>query len=181
MKARKFLATTAALAGLLSAQAASAQAATQTCVKQDDLADAVVFTMPIAYAAFTEKCSGQLASDGFMAREGDAFISQYTALQDDTWPGAYAFFKTFAAKEGEDDAMAELFESLPIEVMQPFFELMIQSELSKAINVKDCSQIERVAEPLAPLPPENLGTLVATLFDLIPDIEDPKICPIETQ
>ncbi|GAA4643763.1 hypothetical protein GCM10023115_17230 [Pontixanthobacter gangjinensis] len=178
MKSR-FTATTIALAALISAQVTSAQEAGQTCVKQEDLTDAVLFVMPVAYSAFQEKCSGQLESDGFVAREGEIFISRYAGLQEKAWPGAYSFFKTFAVRDAKDDEMSTLFDSLPPELLRPFFELMIEAELGKSIKSADCEKIERVLEPLAPLPPQNFGTLVSTIFDIIPDIQNPKICPVK--
>ncbi|MFZ1741916.1 MAG: hypothetical protein WAT93_03630 [Pontixanthobacter sp.] len=160
------------MTALFTAQVASAQ----SCIKQQDLADAVVFTMPIAYQTFSEKCAGQLAQDGFVAREGDAFAAGFSGLQDDTWPGAYSFFKSLPQKESGEDEMSDLFDNLPAEVMRPIFELIIAEKLSGEIKVQDCSKIEQIIEPLGPLPPENFGTLVARIFNLIPGKSGPEIC-----
>lgn len=161
--------------GLIGSQAASAQ---QKCVKQTDLADAMVYSVPLAYSAYTTKCRGELSDNGFIATDGDEFISRYSALQDQRWTGAFEFLKTFMAKGDSSDPTMAMIASLPPESLRPFVDAMVEMEISKEIKLADCGKIERVLEPLAPLPPENLGRLVAVVMDLLPDNREPALCPV---
>lgn len=172
------LAVAAALFALIQPQAAMAKA----CVKQEDLADAMVYVMPVAYDAFTSKCATKLSDDGFVAREGDAFIAKYAALHDQTWDGAYGFLKTFMDKgAAADDPMLKMFDDMPAETIQPFVDAIIKMKLSEEIKIKDCVKIEQILEPLAPLPPENLGMLVSRVVALMPERREPNICPLESK
>jgi len=159
----------------------------QQCVEEDDLSAAVVYFMPIAYSAFASKCSAALAEDGFVNTQGEAFIAPYLERQDDAWTGAFEVFKVFAEKdksdekESESDEMAALFESMPPEVLRPFLDTIVEMEIAKEIKLDSCVKVERLIEPLAPLPPENLGTLTAVVIGMVPDIKDPQICANEPQ
>jgi len=182
-KAYKFAVTALASTTLLAPTAVMAQ----QCVQEDDLSDAVVYFMPIAFSAFTSKCAAALSEDGFINTQGEAFIAPYLERQDDAWAGAFEVFKVFAdkdksdEKESEPDEMAVLFESMPPEVLRPFLDTIVEMEIAKEIKLDSCVKVERLIEPLAPLPPENLGTLTAVVVSMVPDIKDPQICANDPQ
>lgn len=164
------------LAALLSAQAAQAQAEAKACVQQADLADAVVYAMPILTKAVRGKCGSALSSSGFMARQGDAFIAPYVERQPAAWPGAMRLLAQFAGDAGEGADMMQMFNSLPPETVRPLFDAIIEQKVAEEIKVADCGKIERGVELLSPLPPENVSGLVTFLFDLA-KVDNPKICP----
>ncbi len=174
----RYAATALASCALFTPQIAAAQ----QCIEEDDLADAVVYFMPVAFSAFTNKCSSALSQEGFVHTRGDAFIAPYTDRQDEAWDGTYRVFKAFAAKgkgdskAGQPDEMMDMFDSMPPDVIRPFVDAIVHAEIAKEIKLDNCTKVERLLEPMAPLPPENLGTLIARTVGMIPEINEPKVC-----
>lgn len=166
----KMAAASAAIFALAQPQIAMAQ----NCVDQENISDAMIYSMPLLVSAFSAKCGDELADNGFMSVQGDAFTAQYLNRQDAAWPGAYKLLMQFAAKDG-DEAMANLFAALPEESVRPFIDAIIEQKVAEEIKVKDCGKIERGVEMLAPLPPENMGGLLAFLMDMA-NVKDPIVC-----
>jgi hypothetical protein len=104
------------------------------CIQEDDLADAVVYFMPVAYSAFTTKCAASLADDGFINQEGDAFIEGFASKQEGAWSGAFNVFKVFAGKRDKDGSMSSMFDAMPPEALRPFFDSLVQMENAKEIK-----------------------------------------------
>lgn len=174
---RRIIAPALAFTALASATAAQAQ---QTpCVQPADLADAMVYVMPVAYDAARTACGNRFAASGFMAREGDAYIAQFREGQDKAWPGAFRFLKTFmdqdAAKGGKSADMAATISALPEEALRPFVEALVGQMIAGEIKPDSCGKIERGIELLSPLPSDNLGGLIAFIVELA-DIKNPPVC-----
>lgn len=164
------------LTALMFGQAAQAQASAAACVQQADLADAVVYAMPILTSAVRGKCAATLSSNGFMAVQGDAFVAPYAARQAAAWPGALRMLSQFAGEGKESEEMTQMFNALPAETVRPLFDAIIEQKVAEEIKVDDCAKIERGVELLAPLPPENVSGLVTFLLD-IAKVDNPKLCP----
>lgn len=165
------------LAAMLPHHAAYAQSSAAQCVAQADLADGVIYAMPILTAAVRGKCAGSLSADGFMAKQGDAFIAPYVARQNAAWPGALRLLSQFGARGGgEGDEMLATIQTLPPEAVRPLFDALIGQKLAEEIKVADCARIERGVSLLAPLPPENVSGLVTFVLE-IAKVDNPKICP----
>lgn len=164
------------LSALMLGQAAHAQAEAEACVQEADLADAVVYAVPILTKAMRGKCGATLSSSGFMARQGDAFMAPYTARQADAWPGALRMLSQFAGEGKEGEEMMQMFGSLPAETVRPLFDAIIEQKVAEEIKVADCARIERGVELLSPLPPENVSGLVTFLLG-IAKVDNPKLCP----
>lgn len=172
----RFLAPTLALAALTSAQAAQAQQ--QACVASEDLGDAVVYALPIAFDAAQNACANRLSKNGFMATEGEAFIGKFRAGQDKAWPGAFRLIKTFLAQdggEGEDAQINAMITSLPEDALRPFVDGLAGQMIADEIKGDSCTKIERGLELIAPLPTDNVGDLVAFIAELA-DLKNPPIC-----
>lgn len=168
-----------ALAVLALATATTAQA--QTCVQSADLSDTVLYAMPIAYDAVSTTCAKQLKTDGFLARDKGRFIQSFRAKQDAAWPGAFRLLKTFmasdkAAEGGKDDGMAAMIAALPESSLRPFVDGMVGQMIAGEIKPETCGKIERGMELLSPLPPENIGGLLAFVLELS-DMKSPALCP----
>ncbi|WP_086619887.1 hypothetical protein [Erythrobacter tepidarius] len=175
---KPFLAPALALLALASGTAAQAQQ--QACVDANDLGDAVLYAMPIAYDAVGTACSKQLTRDGFMARGGDAFIAKFRSHQDKAWPGAFRLLKTFMAKDAGGQGasgtdMTAMIASLPEESLRPFVDGLVGQMIAGEIKPESCSKIERGMELLSPLPVENVAGLMTFIAELA-DLKDPKIC-----
>lgn len=169
-----------ALAFVALASATTAQAQQQTCVAAADLADTVLYAMPIAYDAVGTSCASQLKRDGFMAKGGDAFIAKFRAKQGSAWPGAFRLLKTFMAKDAAGEAasgtdMTAMIAALPEESLRPFVDGLVGQMIAGEIKPDSCSKIERGMELLSPLPVENVARLM-TFISEVADLKDPQIC-----
>lgn len=163
----------------MQAQVAQAQAA---CVDQNDLSDAVVYAMPVLADAFSTKCTAELSADGFWATEGDSYVAQFADLSETTWPGAARVLTTFMAVESKGEsglpALAEIFSSGSPETVRPFVDLTLSTMIATELKTEDCGKIERGLSLMAPLPPENMGGLMAFLVDMA-GVKNPSLCPYE--
>ena len=66
----------------------------------------------------------------------------------------------------------EMADKLPDEYFRPMLGAMIGAELVKDIKAEDCSGVDRVVESLAPLPAENVATLIGAILMLAEDEKD---------
>lgn len=171
----RFLAPALALAAMTTAQAAQAQ--NQACVASEDLGDAVVYAMPIAFDAAQNACANRLSKTGFMATQGEAAIAPFRAGQDQAWPGAFRMLKTFMESKGgdTDPGMTAMIASLPAESLRPFVDGLAGQMIAEQIKGDSCAKIERGLALIAPLPTDNVGGLVAFIAELA-DLKDPPIC-----
>jgi hypothetical protein len=155
-------------------------AQSQACVASADLADAVVYAMPIAYDAASTACANRLSADGFMKTRGDAYIAAFRDGQAAAWPGAFRFLKTFMAKgEGASEGgmdMGAMIAAMPEDALRPFVDAFVGQMIAGEIKGDACGKIERGLELLSPLPSENIGGLIAFLMELS-DAKTPAICP----
>lgn len=158
-------------------QVALAQAEAAACIEQADLADGVIYAMPILTKAVRGKCGTNLSSSGFMARQGDAFVAPYVARQAAAWPGALRMLSQFGGGDDREAAdMMQMLGTLPADSVRPLFDAIIEQKVAEEIKVGDCTKIERGVELLSPLPPENVSGLVTFLLDLA-KVDNPKMCP----
>lgn len=178
MNYRKLKAAGALCAVLCLAQPQIAMA--QDCVRQADVVDATIYSMPILYDAYTSKCAGEFSETGFIASRGQSFIAPYAAQQDQRWAGAARLLGQFASSGSGGGAGADIFTALPEEAMRPFVDGIIALKIGEEIKLKDCGKIERTAELLSPLPPENVGGFLALLIDFA-GVKDPEICPYKAK
>jgi hypothetical protein len=175
---RPIIAPALALAALASATAAEAQQ--KPCVNPADLADAVVYVMPAAFDAAKTACGSRFASDGFVAREGDAYIAAFREGQDKAWPGAFRFLKTFmdqggAGQGAKGDDMAAMLSAMPADALRPFVDALVGQMIAGEIKPESCDKIERGLELLSPLPRDNVGGLIAFIVELA-DVKNPPVC-----
>lgn len=182
----KILSTALAFTALASAQAAAAQ---QACVEIADVSDAVTYAMPTLYNAIQEPCSPEFAASEFMTYEADAFVAQFSDLQDEAWPGTLRLLKVFmaadAAEKGEgEDPMLAAFEQMPPETLRPLVDVfvgqMIKDDLAKDLKPSTCGDIAEVMELVSPLPPENIGGLAGFLAR-VAGLEKPPVCGAPTE
>ena len=183
-------------AAALLAVAALAQpqlARAQSCVEQQDVEchEAhqhhrldVIYSMPLLASAVDQRCAGTLAPGGFMATQGDEFVAPYLAIREQHWPGTVRLLQSFSSKGKKSDKngfdAAKMFETLPPDALQPFVDAIIVQMVQEQIKPESCSKIERGVELLAPLPPENVGGLLAFIVDMA-GVKDPEICPYREQ
>lgn len=168
---------------LTAAQAASAQQ--QACVEPADVADTVVYAIPMLYDAIQGPCSSTFAQSAFMTNDAAAFVDTFRAQQDGSWSGTLRLIKVFAAasvqKDGDDNAMAQALAMMPEDALRPLADVLIDQMLNERIadniKVSTCSDIAEAMELVAPLPPENIAGLAAFIAKRA-DLEDPKVCGV---
>jgi hypothetical protein len=54
---------------------------------------------------------------------------------------------------------------------------LLRAEFLKKMTPADCARANEAAELLAPLPPENVGRLMALILELAGDGKSPRVCP----
>jgi len=175
------LATTLfALAALASAQTAQAQQQ-QSCVKAGDLSDAVVYALPIAFDAVRTTCANRLTRSGFVASRGEAYVAQFRGRQAQAWPGALRVLKSFMTGPDAGEAAAgadigAMIAGMPDSALRPFVDALVGQMIADEIKPDSCGRIERGLEVISPMPAENVGPLVAFIFE-VSDMKNPEICP----
>ncbi len=181
----KNLGTVTALMAMVVPHAAFAQ----DCVAQQDVNDAVVYAFPLFIESFEGKCGDSLSPTGFLATGSDDMVAAFTERQDAAWPGTLRLINQFThhgrtpgedKDDSTDDRFAEILDALPESVIRPFFDAIVMQKITEVIPMKDCGNIERGLELVAPLPPENIGGLAAFMFEMT-DVKNPDICPYETE
>ena len=171
------LASSLALAALFSAQGAQAQ---EACVAPQDLTDTITYAMPIVYDSIKGKCAAQFRASTFMRNDGDAFVDQFRAKQDEAWPGTLRLLKVFMVqRSGSEDQTAAMIASLPEESLRPFVDgivgMVITDKLGADFKPDTCHDVAEAMELIAPLPVENISGLV-TFLARQADLNEPKLC-----
>ncbi len=166
----------AAAAAALSTAALPTALSAQECVAQSDVADTVVFAVPVAVKTLRTKCGETLSSDGFLMSGSDTMVATFEQQGAAAWPGALRLISTFAGKDGGADAIAESLATLDAENARNLLGALLPGMAMKDFDVKDCGKIERGLELLAPLPPENLGGIAAFIAEMS-KVKNPSICP----
>ncbi len=181
LQTARILTGTLVATALMQAQVVSAQ---QACVEQADVSDAIIYAMPVLAESFAAKCASELSADGFWVQEGGEYIAQFSALSEQTWPGAARMLANFADadsnRKGGIRGIAEIFNSDSPETVRPFVDLTLSTLIGSELKTKDCGKVERGLELLSPLPPENVGGLMTFIFELA-DVKKPNLCPASDQ
>jgi hypothetical protein len=160
-----------AIAGLASgAAAAPPPAAPPPCLTPAQVSDVVLFALPSALDALAAKCRPSLPANAYLLNGGHALSERLGAESQRHWQGAMAAMKSFGDKKMPEGISADTARSLVRDVMT--------AELLKKVTPADCGRINEGAELLAPLPPENIGRLVALALDTMADGKkgSPRIC-----
>lgn len=160
--------------GLIAASLLATPALAQTEAARDEddtaaISAAVQFAMPHLIAGVRTRCAPSLSGDGFLAREGDALIARYSRDADAAWPQARALLvEEMRADSGESESgsVADAFDDMPDEVLKSFVVAFIPSLLAGEIKTEDCSDLEQITAAFAPMPPQNLASLVAGIVRL---------------
>ena len=167
-------------AASLLAQPTLAAAQSQNCVTEQEVSAIAIYSVPSLVQAVRQRCSGELAASGYLARRGDTLSARYVALQPTVWPRAkIGLFKLFAGTAGENAGGLDTISALPDDAVRPLVDALIVQESAPKIAVKNCTRIERVIEVMAPIDPEVAGTLLGVLVGFADSSRMP-ICPART-
>jgi hypothetical protein len=130
----------------------------------DEAAALAVYAVPDLLAATKQTCGDRLSPTGFLARHGDEVAQRYAAQQNSAWPQARAALFKFAATKAAGDQLKS-FASLPDSAIRPLADALIQQEVAQKIHPNSCRNIERLVAAIAPLDPQDAGTILSVLFD----------------
>jgi hypothetical protein len=158
-----------AIAGLANGAAAAPPPAAP-CLTPAQVSDVVLFALPSALDAVAAKCRPSLPANASLLNGGQALSERLAAESQRHWQGAVTALKSFGDKKMPEGISADTARSLVRDVMT--------AEMLKKVTPADCGRINEGAELLAPLPPENLGRLVALVLDAMADGKkgSPRIC-----
>ena len=160
------------------------------CIQPADLADMTTYVMPLFMDGVQATCADALPTDSFVLAEGDAFAERFEPLRDNAWPGARRVLVSFienktgatrAMAEGENSAMGGVVMNLMRmegDELRPFVDAIATQMIAEELKPETCDGIEAILPLLAPLPPENYGGLVSTIFGLV--VKEDNAMPICT-
>lgn len=161
-----------ALAAPVAAQVADANA---DCISEEEVGALAIYAMPRLIAAARQSCSNHLSASGFLATGGDTMAQRYAAEGSLTWPQArIALLKLGGAKGSED---LKVLTDLPDEAVRPLMDALIEQKVAEEVKPGSCTDIERLANALAPLEPAEVGTLVGVIVGMTVD-DKPEVCPV---
>jgi hypothetical protein len=176
MVIRKSLAVAAGAA--LALQPAIA-AALQTCLTEQEIGAIAIYSVPSVVQAVKLKCGSQLAANGYLARQGDAFAARYAALQPRVWPRAKSGLLKYLGAKSTDNRgrqTLDMVANLPDDAVRPLVDALIVQEVSAKIATGNCRRIELVMQAMSPIDPEIAGNLLGTIVGLV-DPDEMPICP----
>lgn len=150
-----------ALAASAQVQAAQVQNAA-TCLQPAEMRGLVAYFLPTVLDSTIKTCSAHLHADAFLRTKAPQLVTTLSADKDAAWPMAKAAFIKISGSDKSDSTM----EKMPEEVLRPFIEAAIATEVAPSIKAKDCKDVDRIAATLEPLPPANLVMLVTEILNV---------------
>jgi hypothetical protein len=161
---------------LLGAQAGQA-AEPPRCLTRAQINDATLFVLPSVLDALATKCRAALPANAYLLNGGQALSRRLTATSGDHWQGAVSIVARLARKK-----------QFPTDISPDTARALIRDALTnEALNklkAADCGRINEALDILAPLPPENIGRIVALFIDIGGESDrakgksgPPPICP----
>lgn len=148
----------AALIAGQAAQAAQPAGAPSTCVTREEARDMAIAFLPLLVTAVAQRCRPHLAATSFLAGRSDAWIEQ---LRREAAP------RRASALRGLAKATAmEAPAGMGGEAAFDFIGAIATAGVVGSITPEACPDIDAIAEAAAPLPPENVGRIVASTLSL---------------
>jgi hypothetical protein len=167
------------IAGLALLAAQGAQAAEPPkCLTRAQINDATLFLLPSVLDAFAAKCRAALPANAYLLNGGQALSKRLAATGGDHWQGAMSIVTQFAGDK-----------KLPTTGLSPdtaraLIRDVLTSQVLDKLKASDCGRINEGLDILAPLPPENIGRMVALFIDIGGESDrakgksgPPPICP----
>jgi hypothetical protein len=157
-----------ALVGTSSAAAAAPPA----CLTRAQVTDVTLFALPSVLDAVAVKCRPSLPGNAYLLNGGHALSERLAASSAQHWQGAVTVLQSFGDKKIPTGIGPDTARALVRDIMA--------SEMLKKTTPADCARINEGAELLAPLPPENIGRLMALLLAVAGDGKKggpPPLCP----
>jgi hypothetical protein len=158
-------------AALLLVQAVPAQP--QSCVAARDVGDMAVVVAPHLIEALAARCGQYAGSAPFVGSDaGRQLASRFRAEAGTASAGAIRAIQGLAG--------ANFPANVPDRLVLAFVGPVVADEIG-ALSAERCRAADRMIAALAPLPPANVGELVATLITLAPpeNRRGLRVCPAQ--
>jgi hypothetical protein len=154
---------------LLGADASATAATTPPpCVTREQVSDFTLFALPAVIDAVADKCRASLRADAYLLNGGHDLSRRLGEASGARWQGALAVFRSLGGKK--------MPEGLSAETVRGLIRDMMATEALKKVTPAQCAKVNEGAELLAPLPPDNLGRLMALMFELVGEEKGFKVC-----
>ncbi|MBV9931382.1 MAG: hypothetical protein JO013_10615 [Alphaproteobacteria bacterium] len=167
------------IAGLAVLAAQGAQAAEPPkCLTRAQINDATLFLLPSVLDAVAAKCRASLPANAYLLNGGQALSRRLAATGEGHWQGAVSILTQLAGDKKLPTS------SLSPETARALVRDVLANEVLKKLRTTDCGRINEGLDILAPLPPENIGRMVALFIDIGGEADrakgksgPPPICP----
>ena len=164
---------------LLAAQGAEAAQPPQPakCISRAQINDATLFLLPSALDALAVKCRATLPANAYLFTGGQALSKRLAAAGGDHWQGAMSIVTQLAGDK-------KLPTGLSPDTARALIRDVLTNEVLNKLKATDCGRINEGLDILAPLPPENIGRMIALAIDIGGESDrakgksgPPPICP----
>jgi hypothetical protein len=136
--------------------AAIAQTAPK-CVTTTEAQNIVMFALPEVMRSTIGRCRPHLPASAYLLKSGEALAVSYQVAADAAWPKAKpALLKAINQP---------MIRNMPDSFGKPFLGSAIGSLAADRVQPGDCETINRAMEALAPLPPQNMATLIGLAIE----------------
>ena len=142
-----------------------AQAAEPPCLTADEFSALATYALPGVISDVTHRCAANLPATAFLPGNGEALARRYGETAPRAWPTAKLAFLKLSAGAGPD-AVAML-NGMPDESLQQLVGTLATQFAGQKLPVERCDTIDAATRNLAPLPPENIGELLAIVVSRV--------------
>jgi hypothetical protein len=149
----------AAMAALVVAQGQPRESA---CVTVQQANDMVVVAMPYFIEAAARRCADRLPADAFLRNEAGAaaMAARFRAETDSRLASAVRGF-VIASAHPSSEISGDVHQIIDTAGRQ------VAGETVRRLDARQCASVSALMEAAAPLPPDNVGRLMAALFQLV--------------
>lgn len=132
---------------------AAVAADTRPCLSEGEAADLTVLLLPPLVTGVALRCAPVLGTGAFLIRRSATLAASYRPAADAAWPRV--------REAAERLGSAQLGSFLSEDVERTVVEQAATAAIVANIASKDCGMASDFAETAAPLPPRNIGRLIA--------------------
>jgi hypothetical protein len=122
------------------------------CFTRAEVTDLTLFLLPALLNGAAEQCRPSLPAGAYLLNGGRA-LSQRLMADTSHGPGAVSAIRKIAGDSIPAALTPETLRGLAVD--------MLGKQLLASVKPADCGALNEAAELLAPLPPENIGGLIA--------------------
>ena len=145
-------------AAALALPQASAAARPEACLTSVEASKLVLFMAPSAIEAAAGKCAATLPEGAVLRGGYRDFAERLRAQVSQDWPA----IRTVLGKVGR----GRIPEGLKDETLRSFMDDIFVAKIGKDLKATDCAVVDSALSALSPLPPRNVGDLVAAVVEL---------------